>query len=187
MPPPLSNLVTFGGVKIDVCDTAREIIKHNRKLRNKGDGDALDGHALLAQLKTAAALGVMDGRYSVTDEDWALADVVARKSAATRADVVRVLSTKAAQVNAAKAVAEGERAITVDERVADAAIKRICGRVMRKLHEAAEWTPRGALTRVAGRDVQYLEDALDRLRNAGQIEADETGRGTKYRAVEVAS
>jgi hypothetical protein len=181
----MTSLVTFGGIKIDVCETAQTVIKHNRKLRNKGDGDALDGHALLAQLKTAAALGILDGRYAVSDEDWRLADVIARKSAATRADVVRVLSAKAALANEAKAHAEGERAVTVDEKVADAAIKRICGRVMRKLHDANDWTSRAALTRVAGRDAQHLEDALDRLVGADQIEVDEAGRGTKYKATEV--
>ena len=183
--PPLSSLVTFGGIKIDVCATARDTIKDARRARNRGDGDALDGHALLAQLKTAAALGIMDGRYEVGEADWTLADTVARKSAATRSAVIEMIRARAIEANYGKAEAEGQRVVQVAEKVADAAVKRICGRVMRKLNEVADWTPRSVLTRVAGRDAQYLEEALERLRDAGQIEVEETAKGMKFKATEV--
>lgn len=180
--PSVGPFVSFGGVKVDVCETARHTIKEARRARNRGDGEALDGHALLAQLKTAAALGILDGRYSVTDHDWSLAEVIARKSAATRAAVQRTLAVKAAEVNYGRAKAEAERAVHVEESLVDAAVKRVCGTVVRRLRRAGDWTPRGELSRaVAGRDRQYLEAALERLVDAGQIEVEESEKAAKYR------
>jgi hypothetical protein len=176
--PRTSALVGVGGIKVDVCYTARETITANRLARLRGEGDALDGHALLAQLKTAAALGIADGRYSVTDEDWELAGVIARKSAAVRAGVQRTLSAKAAAANEAKGEAEAARAVHVAERVTDAAIQRVCRAITRKLRAAGDWTPRAVLRRgVPARDRQHFDDALDRLTQAGQIEVDETATG----------
>lgn len=179
--PAVSAFVSIGGIRVDVCETAALTIKEARRARNRGDADALDGHALLCQLKVAAALGILDGRYSVTDDDWSLADVIARKSAATRAAVQRVLSAKVAEANYGKARAEAERAVHVEESLVDAAVKRVCGRVIRKLRATADWTPRGPLTRASGRDSQYLDEALLRLIEAGQIESEEAEKTTKYR------
>ena len=38
-----------------------------------GNGHTLDSHSLLARLKVAAALGLLDGRIEVNDDDWQLA------------------------------------------------------------------------------------------------------------------
>lgn len=179
--PHLGTIRGVGGNKVKVCDTARHAITSNRLARLRGEGDALDGHALLAQLKTAAALGIADGRYEVTDEDWRLADVIARKSAATRAAVADNLRAKFHETNFARAEAEAGRAVIVAERVEDAAIKRVCGRVVRKLRAVGDWTPRGDLVRVSGRDRQYLDDALGRLLDAGQIEREEFAKATKFK------
>lgn len=179
--PATSPLVSFGGVRVEVCRAAVTTIKGARRARNKGDADALDGHALLCQLKVAAALGILDGRYSVTDDDWALAGVIARKSAATRADVQRALAVKVAEVNYGKARAEAQRAVHVEETLVDAAVKRVCGRVVRKLRATADWTPRAPLTRAAGRDARHLDEALTRLVEAGQVEVEDTEKATKYR------
>jgi hypothetical protein len=182
--PSVGPFVSFGGVKVDVCETARETIKEARRARNRGDADALDGHALLCRLKVAAALGILAGRYSVTDEDWTLADVVMRKSAATRAAVQRALAAKVAEANYGKARAEAERAVHVEESLVDAAVKRVCSVVVRRLRKEDDWTPRGVLSRaVAGRDRQHLDAALERLVDAGQIESEEFEKAAKFRMV----
>lgn len=183
-PPVTSALVSIGGVRIDVCRTAVTTIKDARRRRNQGDADALDGHALLCQLKVAAALGILDGRYGVTDEDWQLAEVIMRKSAATRAAVQRTLSMKAAEANYGKARAEAERAVHVEESLVDAAVKRVCSVVVRRLRKADDWTARGVLSRaVAGRDRQYLDTALERLVDAGQVESEDFEKAAKFRMV----
>lgn len=182
--PPTTRLVTFGGIKVTVCANAVEIIKEARRARNRGDGDALDGHALLAQLKTAAALGILDGRYEVTDEDWGLADTIMRKSAATRAGVAQHLQAKKIEANHGRAVADAKRAVILDDTVAEAAIKRVCGRVVRKLRTGEDWTSRAPLTRAAGRDSKYLDESLERLISSGQVEAQDFDKSTKYRLTE---
>lgn len=187
-PPSTGNLAVIGGIRLDVCDTARTAIVQARLARLRGEGEALDGHALLAQLKTAAALGIADGRYSVTDEDWRLAETISRKSAATRAAVAHMLRAKTVQADEMRAKAEAGRAVVIEETVRDAAIKRVCGVVVRKLRRNADWTPRRDLmSAVAGRDRTHLDEALERLTDAAQIESDDTDRGVKYRLTEGAS
>ncbi|MEX5711895.1 hypothetical protein AB1484_27270 [Parafrankia sp. FMc6] len=61
---------------LDVCPTAVDTIKTERRRRLRGQAEALDGHALLARLKVAAALGLLAGRPRVTEKDWELAGVV---------------------------------------------------------------------------------------------------------------
>lgn len=170
-----------GTYDMTVCDLARSTIDQARLDRLRGRGHALDGHALLAQLKTAAILALADDRYNITDEDWQLADVIARKSAATRASVAEALRAKVTESNHARAEAEAGRAVLVAQRVEDAAIKRVCGVVVRKLRRVDDWAPRGLLARAVGRDGSHLEEALTRLLDAGQIEVEEFERTTKYR------
>lgn len=178
-PPPLSHLVSIGGVRIEVCQTAQKVIKDNRRERARGNGDALDGHALLCQLKTAAALGIAEGRYSVTDEDWQLAEVIARKSAATRAAVTDYLRGKQHEANYGRAEAEATRSVIVAEKVADAAVKRVAGRLIRHLRGAEEPVTRGYLRRdLASRDRAYIDEALERLVDAGQVAKE----GDEFRA-----
>lgn len=189
-PPPLPGLVGIGGAKISVCDLAQDTIKDARRARNRGDGDALDGHALLAQLKTAAALAILDGRYQVTDDDWGLAAVIARKSAATRAGVAEHLAHKARLINAARGELEANRAVLVDERKADAAVRRVCGVIVRRLRRDGDWVTASDLRKaLASTDRGNLGAALERLAEAGQIDAENVdrqadghgGRGTRYR------
>lgn len=180
-PPHTSRISAVGGIKIDVCQTARDTIKEARRARNRGDGDALDGHALLAQLKTAAALGIADGRYSVTDEDWTLAEVILHKSAATRAAAAQALSAKAHETNHGRAEAEGKRAIIIAEKVADAAVKRVCVALIRRIGTRDEW-PRGELRKtLASRDRPLFEEALTRVIETGQVIEEEGIHGGKYR------
>lgn len=182
-PPPVGPVVTAGGTRVSVCEIAAETIKEARRARNRGDGDALDGHALLAQLKTAAAFGILDGRYGVSEEDWALAGVVAKKSAATRADVVKYLAVKKAEARHGQAVAAAKTALLVEETVADAAIKRVCGVLMKRLRKSGESLTLRELRRVAAsRDSGYVETAVERLVEAGQIEVEDKDRALKYRA-----
>src|SRR4051812_24590122 len=79
-----------GQTKVMVCAEANEEITDAHWRRSRGEGDALDGHALYTRLKVAAALAVLDGHLGakgVTAEDWRLAGVLMAVSDATRADV----------------------------------------------------------------------------------------------------
>jgi hypothetical protein len=163
-----------GLVPIDVCATARTTIIENRKAALRGEGDALDGHSLLARLKTAAALGLLDGRYGVTDEDWHLAGIVMAVSDHTRGEVVQYLASHASKLNQAKGAAEGMRAVAVAEQVVDAAVARCAATIGRRLRGWGErdgWATAAELRRaISSSQRQHFEDALDRLIAAGQVD-----------------
>lgn len=180
--PPLPTLRNaHGGVDITVCDTARRLIDTAALARHRGQVDALDGHALLSRLKVAAILGIMQERWTVTDEDWDLAGIILGVSDHVRGRVAQALRSKAHESNLARADAEASRVIHVTDKVANAAAKRVCGVVLRKLRAAPDGLSGSELRRaVASRDRANFVEALDRLIEAGQVVQDES----KYRAKE---
>lgn len=56
------------------------------------DGDAIDGHTRLVQLKTAAALALMDTRTVVGVDDWEIAAAIVDRSTETREQVRAILT-----------------------------------------------------------------------------------------------
>jgi len=178
-----------GQVHLPVCDTARSTIDEARAARLRGDGDALDGHGLLARLKVGAALALLDGRAEVADDDWNLAGTVLDVSDRTRARVVDTLRQSRADVNRRRGEAEGERAVIVTEKVEDATVRRVARALTRKLGGAPDGMVGADLRRrLAGRDRGHFDAAIDRLLSAGQIiREDITGQGTagvSYRLAE---
>lgn len=179
---------------LGVCGTARTTIDTERVKRLRGEENALDGHGLLTQLKTAAALALLDRRTDITDEDWQLAGVVAGVSDRTREAVQTRLVDAERKHNEAIGRSEGIRQQVAAEHLAEVAIKRVCKAVVRRLQREVDgaWIAKSALrTSVTSRDRAHYNDALERLLDAGQIEirqADRTeeghgGLGTLYRLV----
>lgn len=178
-PPSTGGIVNVGGARVDVCDLARTTITDNRLAQLRGGGEALDGHALLARLKVAAALGIADGRYSVTEDDWHLAGVVMQKSDAVRGRVTVALAAKAAATNAARADAEADRAVHVETKLADSAVRKACQAVVRKLRRESDWVAGSELRRgLSSQARPHLEDALERLLEVGQIQVERADRGS---------
>lgn len=172
---PVADYLT-GRVALPVCQQARTLIDANRLARLRGEGETLDGHALLTRLKTAAALALLNQRINVNDEDWALSEVIADLSEHTRAGIVDHLQREAQNRNQGRAEAEATRAVLITERVEDAAIQRVCRGIHRTLKDGPKL--RSDLSRkITSRDRQYLDEALDRLVQAGQITADDTDAG----------
>jgi hypothetical protein len=174
--PSLAGRVTWRGTYMDVCTTARDTIDRARVARLRGDGEALDGHALLCQLKTAAALALSDSRLDVTDDDWRCAAVITRKSASVRRSIVTALNRKKQRDNVARAEAEAARAIHVDNTKTEAATHRVCNSILRRLKQ--EPATRSDLRKaLPSRDRDAYDDAIERLLAAGQIELDDTDTG----------
>ena len=94
---PLIQIGTFRDrhkrQELAVCETTRAEIDTARLDRLRGStSEALDGHALLAQLKAAAALALLDGRRNAISEgDWRLAAIVRQVSDQTRQQVIDAL------------------------------------------------------------------------------------------------
>lgn len=56
------------------------------------DADPIDGHTPLVQLKTAAALALMDGKTVIGMDDWNIAEHIITRSVATREQVRAILT-----------------------------------------------------------------------------------------------
>jgi hypothetical protein len=165
---------------ITVCQTAADAIRQAQRDRRDGQGDPLDGHALLTRERLAAALGILDSRYEVNDEDWQLAGHLMAVSNTTRDDVVEALAARQREANRQRGKAEAERSLIVTEAVEEAAAQRVARSIIRHLPDT-ETVPRHELRkRLASRDRHYFDDAIERLLAAGQIEATETEHGTHY-------
>ncbi|UNX54102.1 hypothetical protein MF406_14295 [Georgenia sp. TF02-10] len=172
-PPRLGSLVGVGGARMDLDPAIVAEVDAARLATLRGEGDPLDGHVYQCRLKVAAALALADDRLVVTTEDWDLSEVIMRKSAATRAAVIEAMERRTVEEGRRRAEADAARAITVEERTIDAAVRRVCVVITKKLRRTGDWVPHADLRRaVAGRDRAHFEDALRRLYEAGQIEHD---------------
>lgn len=65
-------------------DEITEMIIGAHLARQRGDADALDGHAMLSRCKVAAVLAIMHGRSTVGDWDWQRSGEVMAVSDSTR-------------------------------------------------------------------------------------------------------
>lgn len=189
--PALPSRQTNNHMWLPVCDTAKDAVDAGRLARIRGEQPPLDGHALLARLKVAAALALLDGRAEVGEDDWRLSATVMAVSNHTRNHIETELRLAKRATNEARADAEGDRDVIRSERVEAAAIKTVVRRVRRLLPASSGGMThsaiRSALTR-GQRD--QLEAALTVLLDAGHIEVEETtqlstgggGAGHRYRA-----
>lgn len=168
-----------GFVVMDVCTSATETIRAARLANARGQVDALDGHALLTRLKTAAAFALMEQRLDVSEEDWQLSGVVAAVSDATRASIIAHREDEVRKATTGRALAEAERQIIVGETVAERAVARVARGVLRRLPEdGSPMLHSDAVKALASRDREYFEDALGHLARAGQIEVEGAEKGT---------
>ncbi|MDZ5441756.1 hypothetical protein U2F26_03290 [Micromonospora sp. 4G57] len=187
-PWPMAEFGT-SRVVLPVCQAARAAVDAARLARLRGQPSDLDGHALFAQLKTAAALALLDGRAEVTEEDWQLAGVVATVSRRTRDGITATLNQVERERNRRRGEAEGDRAVLVAERVEDAAAQRVARWIVRKVAAAGGVAAHTELRRsLAGRDGRHFADAIDRLADAGQIVTEDIDGGARtYRLLGGAS
>lgn len=160
---------------LDVPQSAVEAIERAQDANLDGDdGNDLDSHANLMQLKVAATMMWLNGRHDkVSEEDWSLAGVVMAVSTKTRAQVVKTLGVQASEQNLHRARAEGERAVAVTNTVAEAAIGRVAENIRKRLR-LDNGQPFGTLRKgLARRDRAHLEDAVLRLQSVGDVVVEE--------------
>ena len=173
---PPSPPFTKGLRVLPVCEEAKQTIRAARLARLRGNGEALESHALLCRLKVAAALGLLDGRCSVSEQDWHLAGMLMEASDRTRSSVAEALRRRQRNDNLARGHAEGERDVVRLDRVEVDRVQRtgraITGR-LRRAHDDDGWVTAGVLRRDLAKVLRpYLDEALDKLEEAGQIEVE---------------
>jgi hypothetical protein len=128
---------------------------------------------------------LLAGHFGITEEDWQLAGILMGVSDLGRQVCIDAVAAKNSEANQARAEAEAARAVIVEDRTTEAAIKRACGVIMRKLRKAGDWVPRADLRSHLGRERHHFEAAIERLLDVGQIETREGEQGGhQYRAVE---
>jgi hypothetical protein len=170
--------VVPGRFRLEVCGSARRAVDAARLAGLREEDVGLDSHAALARLKVAAALALLDGRAEVGEADWHLAEVVLTVSDATRARVAEVLAAQAATANRRRAEAEGARTVIVAEHVAEANLQRVTRKVSRILAREGGELAHAVLRRsMTSADRPYLEEAIGRLVDAGQVATDSTPSG----------
>ena len=163
-----------------IPDEVKEIIKQALRDRRRGNGDALDGHALLTREKVACALTILDGRTEMVMADWDLAGVAMRVSDRCRAACVAAMVTTKREANRAAAIAEGERSVVVRDALDQAKLKRVCGSVRRLLARHGPLSSAALRRQLASENRSHLETAVDHLVATGDITAtDAEYRGQK--------
>lgn len=167
-----------GRVLFDQCQSAIDAIIDNHIKRQRGEGDALDGHSVLNRVKVAAALAILDTgrpmpqRLTITEEDWRLAGVVQAVSDRTRAGVERHLAEAAREENTRKAIGEAHKTIVVAETVENDGLRKAVRWLRGKV--GAEWlTEQWLREKIKGTQKKHLAEAIDRLQGAGEIEVGE--------------
>lgn len=166
-----------GYAPFDVCTSARRTIVRAHVARQRGDGEALDGHALLTRLKVAAALAMLTNdqparQCTVTEEDWELSGIVMAVSDRTRAGVQRHLAELAREQNEKQAYAKARESIVITETVENAALARAAKWVGSKIGE--EWVTLRSLTQAMKSTIRpQLGVVLDRMLAVGEIEVEE--------------
>lgn len=157
---------------------ATEIRLHRRRvLRGDPSADPLDGHRNLTKSKVAAGLMLLDGRQTVTEDDWRIAEEIMAISDATRSALVDAIEQAARTANRVRAHAVAER----DEIMSDHKLQRTKQAVLRWLGRDGESSSTDLRRKVKADLRDNLHAALSELADAGQIIAIEVDRGTRYR------
>jgi hypothetical protein len=157
---------------------ATQIAKHRGEL----NVSALDAHAGLGRLKFAALLGILNGRLTVTLDDWHLAGLAMAASDRLRDRIIGHLAALEAHKRRTSNEFAAERENVIDgskEAKALASMARSMGNLAHRRHP--ETVSRRDLTwSVAGRDKQLasVDDAIARAVDNLWIEMD----GDAYRA-----
>jgi hypothetical protein len=135
------------------------------RLRNE-EADDRDGHKLLTRLKVAAALAVLHGECSITDQWWELAGTIVNRSMRVQAECAKVLSVEQQASHNSVAIAK-DRA---EDAAADDRVKRAAQAILRKVREGGgEWVTWRSV-RPAARLREFSDDALEALESSGQVE-----------------
>lgn len=148
------------------------VIRMEAIKRNRGEAEALDGHALLNRLKVACALAFLAGRPDVEVEDWELAGAVMAKSDATRAGLVAGLEARRKTAKRMALMDDIEVNLEGEDHAKALTMKKVKASLRRYLADG-EWHSRSALRKklkarpnaagIAPRDV--FDDAIKDLIN----------------------
>ncbi|OFV78818.1 hypothetical protein [Rhodococcus erythropolis] len=144
--------------------------------RQRGQEDALDGHAMLTRLKVAACLAILHHRSTVSELDWQLSGVVMEVSNRTRDWVVAESKKVDRQRVRDRAMVRAAGEEFIDERRLDVVKRRIV-----KVLSQGRTARRNIQSRMGKREYRELLDAaLAELISGGVVSSVEVERGVQY-------
>lgn len=160
-------------------EAADQIWEHHVK-RSRGEGDALDGHAMFSREKFAYGLTLLHGRIDMSSQDWELSGIAAEVSSRTRDWVTAEMrigeqsqaADKGRLMGVAAAEADDEKAFRTSQKA-----QRVARWVLDKLRESEAGMTNRELSRAcSSRDRNWLQGALEGLSGSGLIKRDEADR-----------
>ena len=166
-----------GRVVLPIPPVVMATIRQAHAARARGEGEALDGHALYTRLKVAQALALLDERYVMTVEDWDLAGTVMALSDATRTRIQSRLRQRADAADDARARRDAKRQVITEETYLEEAIKRVARTVSKAVRKSSAMPRSAARRAVMSKDREHFDDALAKLIDAGQIRVEESEHG----------
>lgn len=146
--------------------------------RQRGEGNALDGHILLMRCKVAALLAIMHGRVEVSQWDWEKSAEVMAVSNRTRAQLVQY----AEQATFEQARREGEKRAVMSEAHDTYALNSVKASVIRFLGagEQSGSDLKRRLGSSTGRR-KFFDPVIAELIEEGVINSVSVTGGTRYR------
>ncbi|MGP5082566.1 hypothetical protein ACTXJ8_12365 [Corynebacterium variabile] len=174
---PEGTRTAYGNMPVTITLPASvaELVRTNRLRRLRGEAiEGLDGHLLLTQEKTAAALALMDSRTNVTETDWAAAGAIIDLSAATR----RVCQDARKGADQDEDRRAGERAETRRDASERKRMDTVRNRTLERLRAAGSAVAFRSLSRpLNSNQRRLLPDVLDELVEGGLVTRHETYNG----------
>ena len=154
----------------------RETVIAAHLARQRGEADALDGHALLTRCKVAAVIAILHHRSVVSELDWQLSAVVMDVSDHTRNWLLDEAKRAERAKTRARALGRVEFEEVIDQRRAETVRRRI----LRILEQGP--TSHGVVhSRIGKKEYKELfPSVLATLLESGQINQEETTRGKRY-------
>lgn len=155
---------------LDYPDHIKAVVRKARLAQQRGGGDELDGHLILLRLKLAGALALLHGETSITDQWWELAGrlVTASRSLQERCKAVIAAEGQRRSTGAAIAATRAQDAAEDDR------LTRCSQLVLKKVQGAkGEWLTRHEARPSTASLRDYVDDAIELLRLAGQVDVDE--------------
>ncbi|NOP97921.1 hypothetical protein [Mycolicibacterium fortuitum] len=146
--------------------------------RQRGDSEALDGHALLTRCKVAAVLAVLHHRKVVSELDWQLSEAVMAVSDRTRDWILSEAKRADREKARARALRQAEFNDVIDNRLLDG----VKNSIIRTLERDGEQAGNALRSRMGKRERRDLFDqAVALLEHEGRVQAITVDRGVRYR------
>ena len=159
----------------------REQIIGAHLARQRGESDALDGHAMLTRCKVARVLAIMHGRSVVSALDWELSGVVMDESDRVRGGLLTEARRAAKKKVRDRAIS---RAMG-EEIIAERRLERAKAAVLRWLERDGELASRDLRPKLKADIRDQFTAALAELEAVGDIVTVEVANGKRYRLSQV--